>query len=79
MGVDEATLRRVLREVAQERARLRHGPSLDGARMAREIERQPPGPGMPPHQALANRRPFLALGLGEIGEAENAAREYLAM
>ena len=34
---------------------------------------------MAAHQALAHRRPLLALGVGEIGEAQDAARKDLAV
>ncbi len=73
VGVDELALCRVFGEVAQERARFGHGPTFDGARMAREIERQAAGRGMSPHQPLADGRPFLALRVGEIRKAKHVA------
>ena len=79
MGVDELALRGVLGQVAQEGARFGHRPAFDAAGVAGEIERQPAGRGMAAHQALAHRRPFLALGVGEIGEAQDAARKDLAV
>src|SRR5581483_8290170 len=79
MRVDELALRRMLAEVAQQSARLGHGPSLYRTCMARKIEREPTGRGMTAHETLADGCPFLALLLREIGEAEDAAREELAV
>ncbi len=79
MRVDEFALGRVLGEVAQERARLRHGPAENAARMRRQKQRFAAGDRVAAHQTLRHRRPFHPLLRGEVGEAQHTARKDLAV
>src|SRR5262249_43972739 len=72
--VHELALGRVLGEIAQEYARLRHRPALDGSRVGGEEERLSAGDRMHSHDALAHWVEGGELLRGEVDHADRLAR-----
>ena len=70
--IDELPLRRVLGQIAQEGARLRHRPADDGADMRGEIQRLASGHRVGAHQPLPHRREGDLLVGREVGEADRS-------
>jgi hypothetical protein len=70
MRVDEVLLRGVLCEVAEEGARFRHRPAGDAANVRGQVQQLAAGHGVRADQAMAHRRDFDAMCLGEVGETE---------
>ena len=79
MGMDEFALGTVFGQITQHGAGFGHRHAMNLPGMGRKKQRKPPGLGMAAHQALRHRRPSLAFFFCEIGEAQNAAREDLAV
>jgi PAS domain S-box-containing protein len=76
MRIDEAFVGRELGQIAEEHARFRNGPALDGAGMRRQEQGPAASDRMRAHQALADRPERRAFLGRQVGEPDRLAGEH---